>query len=252
VADVFVLPEWLEAVRGKQLFYPAAGSDWTEPLHLFADHVGEFWFADTEYRPGLQMSPVFADGSEFRLVSRDRSGSPDAIKERRRAANDREYWFVNPGNLREVYERSTDGRRIVVNRRRGFGQYALSLEFAERTIGVFMHRGDSPGESGSNVYFLANRRRDHEPCSNLFDKLAAKLADRAIVLSDGSNTRLKQLKKFHNSSTSSIEAFEASKGFPFFFGSFRWECIGYVQPRNGPTLAWGLVRLCANDKGGGA
>jgi len=50
-------------------------------------------------------------------------------------------------------ERVSDGRRLTVIRRCGYEQYALG-EFPNRSIGVFVHRGDSPGEGGSNVCFL--------------------------------------------------------------------------------------------------
>jgi hypothetical protein len=63
---------------------------------------------------------------------------------------------------------------------------------------IFMHRGDSPGESGSNVYFLADKKSRHEPCGMLFSKLSVKLADRALIITDGSNTGIKRLKAFHN------------------------------------------------------
>lgn len=81
------------------------------------------------------------------------------------------YRFLAPSKLAETYERVGDRRRITVIRRRGFGQYALSTEFADGSVGVFMHRGDISGEGGSNIYYLANMQSRHEPVGNLFDKL---------------------------------------------------------------------------------
>jgi hypothetical protein len=72
--------------------------------------------------------------------------------------NQRPYRKLEPGRLKQLYERVSDGRRLTVIRRRGFGQYVLG-EFPNRSIGVFVHRGDSPGDGGSNTYFLANNTK---------------------------------------------------------------------------------------------
>ena len=68
------------------------------------------------------------------------------------------YRKLEPGRLKQLYERVSDSRRLTVIRRRGFGQYVLG-EFPNRSIGVFVHRGDSPGDGGSNTYFLANNTK---------------------------------------------------------------------------------------------
>jgi hypothetical protein len=126
-----------------------------------------------------------------------------------------------------------------VNRRRGFGQYALTNEFSDASIGVFVHRGDSPGEGGSNVYYLANRARDHEPCSNLLAKLVTKLAHRALIVSDGSNSRCRKLKRFHCcNDVSGNEAFAQMKSERICFGGLNWRCVGYLSNKYGPTLVW--------------
>jgi hypothetical protein len=119
-------------------------------------------------------------------------------------------------------------------------------------LGVFMHRGDSQGEGGSNVWFLANRRRDHEPVSNLWDKISIRLADQSIVVTDGSNCRIRQiralkrrLREIRRSSgraTISVDAYNEAKGLQFIYGPFEWKVIGYLKPRYGPTLVWGLTR----------
>jgi hypothetical protein len=85
------------------------------------------------------------------LGTRQTRGTTATI-ERRTGDDGRAYNFLKPSKLTETYERS-DGRRLKVIRRRGFGQIALSRQFSDRSLGVFMHRGDSPGESGSNVYW---------------------------------------------------------------------------------------------------
>jgi hypothetical protein len=63
--------------------------------------------------------------------------------EERTTAEGRRYRYLKPARLKVVYERSSDGRRVTVIRRRGFGQYALA-ELVDRSLGVFVHRGDRP------------------------------------------------------------------------------------------------------------
>jgi hypothetical protein len=236
----FIEAPSLKALRGQSLFYPAAGSDWHEALELFVDHIDEFHFCDTHYSsPGSLPSP-FSNPQSYQLVSSDLRGKSTARIEP--PTTERPYPYLELGSLRQVYERVSDSRRVTVVRRRGFGQCAIH-EFSDHSIGVFVHRGDSPGEGGSNVYFLANRHRDYEPTSNLFDKLAQKLSDHALVLSDGSNADPDFLKRFHRDKISGAEAYALLRGQPpHRFGEFFWRCVGHVCRRNGPTLVWELMR----------
>jgi hypothetical protein len=152
------------------------------------------------------------------------------------------YRFLEPSSLHEVYG-TAGGRSIKVIRRRGFGQLPLSNLFPAGSIGVFMHRGDSRAEGGSNVYYLANRPKQFEPCGSLFEKLTRSLTDRALILSDGSNSDIPEIKKFFNSDTSGREAFAVLRNAEFAFGAFKWRCVGWLRHRYGPTLAWGLERV---------
>jgi hypothetical protein len=237
LAEFYVSPDWLEATRGSMLFYPAAGSDYAEALAIFQDYVDTFWFCDIAY-PGDVMFPA-----NLRLVARRQSGYPMAVIESRIDKDKRPYNFLEPSKLVETYERA-DGRQLAVIWRKGFGQIALSKEFNDRSLGVFMHRGDSPGEGGSNVYFLANKKARYEPCSNLFDKLARRLKDKALIISDGSNSsiRRRRLRRFHNKPVEGREAFSYHQGRTFSFGGFDWTCVGWLSKKNGPTLVWGLTR----------
>ena len=94
-------------------------------------------------------------------------------------------------------------------------------------------------EADRNVYFLANRPRTYDPCSNLFEKLSYRLADRALVVSDGSNALIRQLLRFHNSPTDGRSAWSAFRQHKFEYGDFHWSCVGWLTHRNGPTLVWG-------------
>jgi hypothetical protein len=143
----FIEAPSLKPLRGQSLFYPTAGSDWQEVLELFVDHIDEFHFCDTHYSsPGTLPSP-FSNPNFYHLVSSDLRGKPTAQIEPPTA--ERPYPYLELGSL-TVYERVSDSRRVTVVRRRGFGQCAIH-EFANHSVGIFVHRGDSPGEGGSNV-----------------------------------------------------------------------------------------------------
>ena len=140
----------------------------------------------------------------------------------------RPYRELERGRLKQVYERVSDGRRLTVIRRRGFGQYALA-EFPDRTIGIFVHRGDSPGEGGSNTYFLANKDLHHEPLSRLLNKLTRRLTNCALIISDGSLVDRCLEKKFREQQ--------------FVFGGFEWRHVGFIGGWCGrPTPIWDVVR----------
>jgi hypothetical protein len=98
-----------------------------------------------------------------------------------------------------------------------------------RRLSVFFHRGDSPGEGGSNFYWLGRKR-----LANVLQQLEPG----GLIVSDGS-LALKQFRRTLEDETlpdlSSIESFEA-KG-------HRFECVGYLGYRYGPTFAWKTSRV---------
>jgi hypothetical protein len=204
--------------------------------------VDEFHFADIAYDFSDQRRrPKLPDDVRWRFISEELVGTPIATIEQRCSATRRGYRELEPAWLNQVYERSDDGRRIKVVWRRGFGQYALA-EFAAGSLGVFVHRGDSGGEGGSNVFYLGNRARDHEPCSNLFDKLRERLPDKALIVSDGSNSDIPFIAQFHRKDIASEAAFARMRDRHFDYGGLDWRCVGYLGPRYGPTLVWQVGR----------
>jgi hypothetical protein len=237
----FVDPEWLDAVRDMIFFYPAAGSnDFVEPLTVLQNHIAAFWFCDPGYNIDYYAEPVFHRDTGFRSSAQERWGAISGKMETRR--NDAgSYNFMTPGWLRETYTHN-DGREVIVIRRRGFGQIALSKDFKEQSIGVFMHRNDSAGDGGSKVFFLANKTTRYEPCGQLFRKLASRLTSRALIITDGSNSSIGFLRRFHWKDISGARAFAHHRNREYEFGGFRWSCIGWLSRGNGPTLAWGLSR----------
>lgn len=246
MSEFFVEPSWLNAVRGKRFYYPAANLDHLEALEVFHEVIDEFWFADIHYRAGLEMAPALVGDQRFRLLQVLKTGAIHAAREQRQDTLGQSFGYLEPSRLIERYEKR-DGRNLTVVRRRGYGQIGLVEEFSKKDLGVFMHRGDSPGEGGSNVWFLANCKSRYQPCGMLFDKLATRLADESLIVSDGSNCDIKRLKLFHNKNTNGEEAFNHHQGRDFDFHGFHWRCVGWLNQRYGPTLVWGLRRIGATD-----
>jgi hypothetical protein len=241
-SSFYLHPEWLEAVAGKSFFYPCAYQDHDEPLRIFSEILSEFWFVDIHYPSGLNLPSVEASLPEFNLNSRRKIGD---LYERIQICKDGSghyYRNLKPSWLEETYEQKR-GKKIVVVRKRGFGQVTLHNQFPEKSLGVFMHRGDSMGEGGSGVFFLDNRKARYGACRNLLDTLLARLADKALIISDGSNSKIVQTRIFHNKSVSGAAAYEYHFGKNFIYRGFRWSCVGWMSQRYGPTLIWGLSRL---------
>ncbi|WP_411902303.1 hypothetical protein [Methylorubrum thiocyanatum] len=238
-------PGWLvteEAraiARGGVFFYPCAGADTEEALAAFAPDIATFWFCD----PAYQADRVGAIAGCERTGPVSVRGEPDASVGARETEGRIHRWIEPCVWTAPLRHRST-GAEVTAHWRRGFGEYALAREFPDRSISVFMHRGDSPGEGGSGSHFLDRRPKRHEPLACLFDKLAAKLQDEALVVSDGSNSGIRELRTFHNNmEIKAPRAFEASAGESFERWGFRWRCVGYLGRKYGPTLIWKLTRL---------
>lgn len=208
---------------------------------MLNEHIGTFWFCDI-YPTGGKGGALGRQLLSYQLMASETRGVLDAEIEVRQSEAGATYRHLEPGSVWDKYGRD-DGRRICVVRRRGFGQIALVKEFSLRSLSVFMHRGDSRGESGSNTYFLANKQASYPPCANLFSKLAERLTDRALIISDGSNSHFSWLRRFHGGGMSGKAAFEYHADRPAReFGGFKWTCVGWLSHRYGPPLVWGLER----------
>jgi len=236
--DCYVEQSWLEAVAGTDFFYPAAWMDVPPFISLLAPHISHFVCNDLNYNSRVDGNSLVPNG--WRLVSEcaPERKTRDMQMEQRGTESRVAYRHIEPSTFEQRY---TNGQaELTIVRRRGFGQIAL-VERKERSIGAFVHRHDSTGESGSNVWFLANRRKAHAPLADLWDKLSVRLADRALVISDGSLTTFKFLdcprdKRF-------LPFYEAQRrASPFQHEGFMWQCAGYMNDRGG-ALIWGLLRL---------
>lgn len=227
--------DWLERVKGLRFLYPSSGSDIEEPVRVFADYVSRMTFCDICNGYGFKESSLLK--SLVRNPSRD-YGDPFS-RMTYRTIPQRHRW-IEPSRVE--FDLTTRRGTIELSFRRGFGQYAL-LEEPDGMLGIFMHRGDSPGEGGSNVRFLGNTQKAHEPLSNLMQKLAKKLAKNAIIVSDGSNSHVSFVRKFYDKPISSEEAFEYFRGREFYRLGYAWRVIGFLSRRYGPTLVWGVNQI---------
>lgn len=225
----FIKTDALKAIRGSALFYPSAGRDWDEPLRLFVPCVHEYWFVDTTYfthdERGDRGEPSISGHADLVFERFELSGSAlAALETRRDESSGCEYPFVEPCTRSEVYRHRPSDTRVVLHRRRGFGQRSIAMA---PDMGVFFHRGDSPGEAGSNVHWLSGR---------WIHEVMSRLRDGGLVVTDGSLAHPRPLRRFHGREVPSEAAFEQAK--PFTKWGRRWECVGWADRRYGPTLIW--------------
>lgn len=206
----------LRELPGRIFFYPSAGRDWMEPLEEFVDGMDEFRFVDIIYQFS-DVSPIALEGWDLQPDSMVLSGPTVSRMSVCQDENGHQFRHLEPGWLSQRYRNPHDGRQVLVTRRRGFGQYALH-ELPDASLGVFWHRGDSQGDGGSNVWYLANRPRRHPPVSNLFEVLKRKLAYPAMIASDGANTRFAELRAAARQDLGAPTSFEKM--------GLRWRQVG--------------------------
>lgn len=223
------------------LFYPTAGLDLGEIVTAFRSRVDQMIFSDTSYR--------FDTGGQTRLFREARISpskvdlrGPALSEQSRQRAGDGNRNRVEPGWLTARLDDNEQVNEVVF--RRGYSEYALR-ELEDRSIRVFVHRGDSPGEGGSNTYWFENLTKRHPPLGHLFDGLCSKLADTAWVVTDGSNVgpeAPEPLRRHHRARLKSSEAFAELHSERFDYGPFRWSCVDHLEPRYGPTIVWQVQR----------
>ena len=223
-------------LHGKTLFYPCSGSDCNEIFYYFANSINTFWFSDISY------SSKESINGKIKLLKQNQlklSGCGTKILPYtplpKGVTNCKD---IHPKLYVRKYKRCSNDSELQVNLRYGCAQFTLN-HFKDSEIGVFIHRGDGmvSGEGSSNVMFLGNRKRRYEAVNNLWNKLYTKLADEALIISDGSNTAFKHLKKYHNKHDVTGE--EIYNGIEDFEGhGLLWKCVGYASNKYGPTFVW--------------
>lgn len=208
---------------GPVFIYPCAGRDIVEPVLAFGAQLDTFVFVDIWYQFGRFEMPALPGWHE---VSGSVVLEGEPVDEMRSVVvGKRRYREISPAWRRSKYCHDETGRQIGLVFRRGFGQYALH-ELRDGSLGMFFHRGDSGGEGGSGVIYLGNRRMSHAPISMLMDVVKHKLAYPARIVSDGSNTSIRQLVAA-GQGDESVTAF-VSHG-------LHWERVGALSTRVGDS-----------------
>lgn len=231
----FIESDWLKHIEAGAFYYPASGEDLHEPIQVFSQHLAEMTFCDIEYNDLDAMPPIM-------------STSPDHVELTGPRLAEVQYSdrskYVEPGKRIELYKSNRDHPLRII-RRRGFGQMGLA-EFDSDSISVFMHRGDSSGEGGSNAFFLANRSKRYPPLANLFSKLKPRLSKKALIVSDGSNSDIGITKKYRSHAGRQLtpdQIYSEMRGEKYCSHGLSWQCVGWLSRRYGPTLVWGVQKL---------
>ncbi|KDB52906.1 hypothetical protein X805_15100 [Sphaerotilus natans subsp. natans DSM 6575] len=219
--------------KGSAFIYPCAGSDVVGPIEHFGQQMETFVFVDIRYqfsRFEVRKPAGWHEDPDSVLIEGPlRSGISPVFLD-----GQRHYRHIKPAWRHSQYVHAATGRTIDVVFRRGFGQYALH-EMPDESLGVFFHRGDSLGEGGSGVFFLANRHKHHAPLSNLLDVIKRKVAYPALIVSDGSNTSIRALQAAGHGDTS-VQV--------FFRHGLRWE---RVRTLNRGSVVWRVELSPADD-----
>ena len=213
--------EVLEHLRTGNLFYPSAGDDILTPIEVFSSRLSNFWFVDIEYSG----QPLLENNPDYQLVSNQKRIVSGETLVKHKPFEIEVY--------QETYERRQDQRRITVYQCKGYGYDAFRtlLKSQQTQLSVFFYRGDSPGESGSGFYWLKKAR-----LKNILEVLE----DYGLIISDGSNA-IREISTFHRCSGLGSEAQERVQ--PFTFAKRRFECVGYLGEKYGPTLVWQVRRI---------
>lgn len=178
--------------QGKLLMSVCAGMDIPDFVQAFGSRFDTFLFVDLKYDFSRLVLPSIDGWVELSGTRRIVGKQSDRI--RHVEAGESRYREIEPAWMRVNYKNKETGKDIELCFRRGFGQYALH-ELEDGSLSMFVHRGDSRGEGGSNTFFLANRRATHQPLSRLFDVIKTKLAPESWIVSDGSNCDISQLRR---------------------------------------------------------
>lgn len=231
---------WLQRIRGTRFLYPSSGADHAEALELFSPFLDRFMFADILRGYGARVRPKPENVIPSVSHSVVQNGDCMAAIGRRRI-DGRQRCHLDPAHTIRTYVRRNDQREIEVCWRRGFGQFAIH-EQPVGQLGVFMHRGDSGGESGSGIHYFGDLVRSYPPLSRLWSHIESKLAPYSLAISDGSNSCFEHLRISYRDARSSQDAFAQYAGTVARTDNHDWELVGYLKRRNGPTFVWGLTR----------
>lgn len=206
-------------VPAGRFYGPCSGNDLPLAFKLFGDSVDRFTFCDLIYR-GSRVTAREAVPECWKLVYRVCGLDETAVEKLAPSPRGR---LIRPWMTVETWRRP-NGSEVLVELRRDLAQDVLIDQFAPGSIAAFMHVNDSPGEGGSNIWFLAPPSEDvgdAGPKLSLLAETVSRLRVGGIVVTD---------------------AGLAAPGFrsdtPFELAGRRWELVGSIPNDRRP--AWPL------------
>jgi hypothetical protein len=232
VADVRAIP-----LPQGRYFGPCANRDVVIAFDLFGDRCTEFMFCDRGYRPDRSYS-CYTHQLPQGWARTERWAARTLPGLWRRTWYDGYRPFLATTQIDRL--RRPDGTLVRGEFRCDLAQRVLRTDFRFKSISCFLHVKDSGGEGGSALWFLgsmethASRRRSNPDAFDradfLLPELARRLADGALVVTDGSLA-------------------DCAFGYPepFFRCGVKWEPLGaIVEPGHrygyGGTWIWRVNR----------
>jgi N-formylglutamate amidohydrolase len=228
INHICVVPLYaLNSLRARSLFYPSSGSDFLTPIKVFAPWINDFWFVDSHGHSDR----VLNNQTDYRLSR--------VTREIRRGITLRSKTEFEIKITNEIYHYIDGSHSIQVHWccGRGYDAFRVIFKLPQKPLSVFFYRGDSPGEGGSGFDWLGKGR-----LRNVLEVLE----EGGLIVTDGSNCTIDQLKEFHCNSGIGEEAIREAKQFSFAGRVFL--CIGYAGERRGPTLIWQVGRTLKSNR----
>jgi len=242
--------KYLKPLQGSSLYYPCAGSDIEAPVLTFSPYITDFWFVDINY---LNLDLGHINFPEFKYLKTEFEGPIKTEFKTDERVDGRARRDLDPGIRTDYYE--FNGRTIKVNRRRGFGCLGLfgptELPINMKKLGVFFYRGDS-FEGGTRKRWMSTGPSYLFPGHrvSLLSGVIHKLCNYGLLVTDGSNNggtnnkkdkQYYQLFRFNWSDISCKEAVKKANNFKD-ENNYKFDCIGHVGKKYGPTLVWRITK----------
>jgi hypothetical protein len=217
------LDEMMKPLRAASLFYPCSGQDTLKPIETFLPWLNQFWFVDDNYTG----RPLLARFPQYRLLE-VQSELVSGITICRRLPFEIKVYH-------QTYERTEDRRPFLVHQccGRGYNAFRALFKLPGKAVSVFFYRGDSGGEGGSGFNWLWKER-----LKNVLEVLE----DGGLIVSDGSNA-MPKLRRARRADPGDSEQAAIQRARPFTFAGRRFERVGHLEQRYGPTLIWRAKRL---------
>lgn len=192
-----------EGFQSRNLFYPCSGQDFTEPIEKFLPFIDEFWFVDLIYKLD---KPLLPKGLLEHLKTNYAKETGLTLRKK------------TPFKVQirtDTYLEQSSNRKIKVHscKGRGYDTFRIAFRNTGKQLSIFFHRGDSPGEGGSNFHWLGTK---------MLKYVLLHLEPNGLIVTDGSLA----CGHFTKATT------------PFQTMRRSFKPIAEIDPRYGPTVVW--------------